>query len=33
MIITTTMGVMDFNRRYGDRVKVATTEMTEIRVS
>ena len=32
LIITTTLGPMDFNRRYGDRVKVATTEMTQIRV-
>ena len=33
MIITTTLSAMDFNRRYGDRVKVSATDMTEIRVS
>jgi DNA replication protein DnaC len=32
MIITTSLSPMDFNRRYGDRVKVATMEMTSIRV-
>lgn len=33
MIITTTLGVTDFNRRYGDRVKSAVLDMVEVRVS
>jgi DNA replication protein DnaC len=32
MIITTSLSPMDFTRRYGDRVKVAITEMTQIRI-
>lgn len=32
VIITSTMTTMDFTRRYGDRVKSAVMEMTEIRV-
>lgn len=32
VIITSTLSTMDFTRRYGDRVKGAVMEMTEIRV-
>ena len=32
IIITTTLGVTDFNRRYGDRVKSAVLDMVEARV-
>lgn len=32
VIITTTLGVTDFNRRYGDRVKSAVLDMAEVRV-
>lgn len=33
VIITTTLGVTDFNRRYGDRIKSAVLDMAEIKVS
>ena len=33
VIITTTLGVTDFNRRYGDRVKSAVLDMAEVRVA
>lgn len=33
VIITTTLGVTDFNRRYGDRVKSAVLDMVEVRVA
>jgi len=33
VIVTTTLGITDFNRRYGDRVKSAVLEMGEVRVS
>lgn len=33
VIVTTTLGVTDFNRRYGDRVKSAVLDMVEVRVS
>lgn len=32
VIITTTLGVTDFNRRYGDRVKSAILDMAEVRI-
>lgn len=32
VIITSTLSTMDFSRRYGDRVKSAVMDMTEIRV-
>lgn len=32
VIITTTLGVTDFNRRYGDRVKSAVLDMAEVRI-
>ena len=32
VIITTTLVVTDFNRRYGDRVKSAVLDMAEVRV-
>jgi DNA replication protein DnaC len=31
-IITTTLGVSDFTRRYGDRVKSAVLDMVEVKV-
>lgn len=32
VIVTTTLGVTDFNRRYGDRIKSAVLDMAEVRV-
>lgn len=33
VIVTTTLSSMDFNRRYGDRVKSAVMDMAQIKVS